>query len=151
MTTAQNIETLISSLGDSVKAAFDYIESNSEATHRVGLWTPREVLCHMIYWHQATTEGMESVASGGSPERVYASTDEMNARSVGRQSGQNVRNLLEQAQMWQDRLALAARSLPDANAIVLVRDDGTELSAAQRLEMIAKHWDGHIEELKAAQ
>ena len=151
MTTAQNVETLISSLEDAVKAAFAYFESNSEAEHRVGMWTPREVLCHMIYWHQATVEGMESVASGGDAHRIFASTDEMNARAVGRNAGQSMGALIEQAQGWQDKLATAARSMSDASAVVLVRGDGTELTAAQRLEHIATHWNGHIQELKDAE
>ena len=42
-----------------------------------------------------------------------------------------------------------ARGLEDPDVTVLVRADGTELSAAQRLEGIAKHWIGHLEELNA--
>jgi hypothetical protein len=32
----------------------------------------------------------------------------------------------------------------------MIRGDGTELSARQRLETIAHHWNEHVEELQAA-
>ena len=148
MTTDQKIETLISSLDETVKTGLAYFESNADSEDRVGIWTPREVLCHMIYWHQATVEGMETVASGGEPHRIYASTDEMNARAVGRASGKSVPQLIEELRPLQERLVSAARSMSDPNTTVLIRGNGSELSAAQRLELITSHWNEHLKELR---
>ena len=103
----------------------------------------------MVFWHQATVEGIESVASGGDPYRIYASTDEMNARAVGRLAGRDVAQLIEDIISLQERLANGARGLKDPDVTVLVRANGTELSAAQRLEVMTSHWLGHLEELNA--
>ena len=149
MTTAQQIDTLVDSLQQAFDAGISYFSAEADSEARVDLWTPREVLCHMIYWHQATVEGIESVASGGEPHRIYASTDEMNARAVGRAAGRDVPQLIEEIVPLQERLADGASGLEDPDVTVLVRADGTELSAAQRLEGIAKHWLGHLEELNA--
>jgi hypothetical protein len=51
---------------------------------------------------------------------------------------------------WQTRLVAAVRTLPDPNTTVLIRGDGTELSAQQRLETITHHWDEHVKELQSA-
>lgn len=149
MTTAQQTDTLVASLQQAFDAGISYFRAEAESEVRMDLWTPREVLCHMIYWHQATIDGIESVASGGEPHRIYASTDEMNARAVGRAAERDVPRLIEDIMPLQERLVDGARGLEDPDVTVLIRADGTELSATQRLEGIAKHWLGHLEELNA--
>jgi hypothetical protein len=151
MATSGQLDQLITALENSVKQGLAYFEgpgTTSEA--RIGRWKSREVLCHLVWWHQATVEGIESVASGAAPYRIYASTDEMNARAVGRLSGQTIPQLAAMARQWQARLVAAVRTLPDPNATVLIRGDGTTLSATQRLETITHHWDEHIKELQTA-
>lgn len=149
MATEQGLEALISSVEEAVMSAVTYFAANADSEARVGLWTPREYLCHMIYWHQATLDGMTSVAGGGEPLHIHASTDEMNARAVGRQAGQTVAQLLEQLDPIQENLVSTARSISDPNTVVLISSSGSEMSTTQRLERIAKHWNEHLEELKA--
>ena len=36
------------------------------------------VLRHMLFWHRASVEGMESVLAGGQPFRIPGSVDEVN-------------------------------------------------------------------------
>jgi hypothetical protein len=122
----------------------------------IGHWGPREVLCHLVWWHQVTVEGMESVAKGGAPFRIYASVDEMNARAVGRMAGRDVNqpgtygpSLVDSARQWQARLVQAVRTISDPNTTVLVMGDGSGRSVLQRLETIAHHWQEHVKELQA--
>jgi hypothetical protein len=150
MTTSQKIDSLISELESAVEESLAYFAGQGAATEeKIDIWTPREVLCHVIFWHQATAEGMESVASGGEPYRVRASTDEMNARAVGRASGKSVDTLVQEARAVQARLVAAARKVSDPEAVVLVRGDGSSMSTIERLELIPRHWKAHIEEFKA--
>ena len=150
MVTGQQIDEKIASLEKVVESGLDYFGGEGATSEaRIDLWTPRDVLCHMLYWHQATVEGMESVASGGEPHKIYASTDEMNARAVGRAAGKNVPQLVDEVKELQARLSASARKLEDPNAVVLIRGNGDELSAVQRLEGIASHWNGHLKELGA--
>jgi DinB superfamily len=150
MVASQQVESLIATLEHSVAAGLAYFQGpGGQAKVQVGRWGPREVLCHLVWWHQATAEGMESVLSGGAPYRIYASVDEMNARAVGRLSGRSINQMAELVQQFQARLIKAARALPDAQATVLVLGDGSERSVQQRLETIAHHWDEHVKELQA--
>ena len=149
MTTAQQTDTLVASLQQAFDASISYFKAEADSEARTDLWTPREVLCHLNYWHKATVEGIESVASGGEPHRIYASTDEMNARAVGRAAGKDVTDLIEEIIPLQERLINGAQGLEDPDVTVLVRADGTELSAVQRLELMAKHWLEHLEEMNA--
>ena len=150
MAAGQQIDSLITALEQSVDSGLAYFQGpGSQSKVKIGRWEPREVLCHLVWWHQATAEGMESVASGGAPYRIYASVDEMNARAVGRLAGRDVNQLVDLARQWQARLVKAVRALPDPNATVLVLGDGNGRSVQQRLETIAHHWNEHITELQA--
>lgn len=146
----QQIERLITILEHSVEAGLAYFQGpGGQAKVRIGHWGPREVLCHLVWWHQATVEGMESVRSGGAPYRIYASVDEMNARAVGRLAGKNIAQLADLVRQFQVRLITAARALPDTQTTVMVLGDGSERSVQQRLETITHHWDEHVKELQA--
>src|SRR5262247_11473 len=121
MAASQPIEALIRALDQSVASGLTYFQGpGGQARIKVGIWGPREVLCHLVWWHQATAEGMEAVLGGGKPFRVYASVDEMNARAVGRLAGRDIAELTELVRRSQARLVQAARALPDPNATVLV-------------------------------
>ena len=150
MEVSQPIEALIRALEQSVEAGLTYLQGpGGQARIKVGIWGPREVLCHLVWWHQATVEGIESVLAGGKPYRLYASVDEMNARAVGRLADRDIAQLAELARQLQARLVKAARALPDPNATVLVTGDGSGRSVLQRLETIARHWSEHVHALEA--
>jgi len=150
MAASQQIEALIRELEQSVEAGLTYFQGpGGQARIKVGMWGPREVLCHLAWWHQATVEGMESVLAGSNPYRFYASVDEMNARAVGRLAGRDIAELAELVRQLQARLVKAARALPEPNATVLVTGDGSGRSVLQRLETIARHWSEHVHGLQA--
>jgi hypothetical protein len=157
MAAGQQIDDLIATLERSVESGLAYFQGpGGQSKVKIGRWEPREVLCHLVWWHQATVEGMESVAKGGAPYRIYGSVDEMNARAVGRMAGKHINqadtygpSLVELARQWQARLVQAVRTIPDPNTIVLVMGDGSGRSVQQRLETMAQHWNEHVTELQA--
>jgi hypothetical protein len=156
MAAGQQIDDLIATLEQSVEAGLAYFQGpGSQSKVMIGHWGPREVLCHLVWWHQATVEGMESVAKGGAPYRIDASVDHMNARAVGRLAGRDLNqpttygvSLVDLARQWQARLVQAARTIPDPHTTILVMGDGSGRSVQQRLETIAQHWNEHVTELQ---
>jgi hypothetical protein len=157
MAAGQQIDDLIATLERSVESGLAYFQGpGGQSKVMIGHWGPREVLCHLVWWHQATAEGMESVAAGGAPYRIYASVDEMNARAVGRLAGREINqagtygvSLVDLAHQWQERLVKAARALPDPNTTVLIMGDGSGRSVQQRIETIAQRWNELVRELQA--
>ena len=157
MAAGLQINDLIAALERSVEAGLAYFQGpGGQSKVMIGHWGPREVLCHLVWWHQATVEGMEPVAKGGAPYRIYASVDEMNARAVGRLAGRDLNqagtygeSLVDLARQWQERLVKAARALPDPNTTVLIMGDGSGRSVQQRLETIAQRWNELVRELQA--
>ena len=157
MAAGQQINDLIAALERSIEAGLAYFQGpGSQSTVKVGRYEPRDILAQLVWWHQATAEGMESVAAGGAPYRIDASVDEMNARAVGRLAGREINqlttygpSLVDLTRQAQTRLVKAARAIPDPNATVLVMGDGSGRSVLQRLETIARHWDEQVRELQA--
>ncbi|MDP6402123.1 MAG: DinB family protein [SAR202 cluster bacterium] len=151
MAANQDVDALLQALEDAVDEAILYIEGPG-ATSQVVIdqWGPRDVFCHFLFWHEATARGMESVAGGGEPMRVETPLDKANADAITSRAGQTISQLVAEARRQQERLANAVHALDDLSQTVLVRPDGTRLSARQRLELIAHHWSEHIEELQAA-
>ena len=157
MAAGQQIDDLIATLEQSVESGLAYFQGpGGQSKVMIGRWGQREVLCHLVWWHQATVEGMESVAKSGAPYRIDASVDHMNARAVGRLAGRDLNqpttygvSLVDLARQWQARLVQAVRTIPDLNTIILVMGDGSGRSVQQRLETIAHHWNEHVMELQA--
>src|SRR5262249_62000612 len=111
MAAGQQMDDLITTLEQSVASGLAYFKGpGGQSKVMIGHWGPREVLCHLVWWHQATVEGMESVAKGGAPYRIDASVDHMNARAVGRLAGRDLNqpttygvSLVDLARQWQGR------------------------------------------------
>ena len=116
MAAGQQIDDLIATLEQSVESGLAYFQGpGGQSKVMIGHWGPREVLCHLVWWHQATVEGMESVAKNGAPYRIDASVDHMNARAVGRLAGRDLNqpttygvSLVDLARQWQARFAGSA-------------------------------------------
>lgn len=150
MSTTRELEGLLTNLNTTVEEALAYFEGpGATSTTRVGDWGPREVLCHFLFWHQLTAEGMESATRGRSPRILDASTDELNARTIARHAGEGIPQLLAHARRLQERLVRAARRLPTLDVAVMQRQDGPPLSARERLDRIPRHWQSHITQLQA--
>lgn len=151
MSNQDSQNSLIAKLDETVDDALKYfteVGQNSEA--RVGDWGAWEILCHMIFWHRATAEGIESVASGDTPRQIKIDTDEANAHIIESMSGKTMDELANEVRSLQTRLVSAFRSISDPTSTVFIRLSGEESSANERLQMIAGHWREHVAELKEA-
>ena len=152
MTTDESVDGLLATLDRTVHEVLAYFEGpGSTSKARVGDWGAWEILCHFVFWHGATSEGMESVARGGAPYRLDAGVDELNDRIIAKHQGESFNQLTARLRELQIRLGQAARSLPDLDAAVILRFDGSMWSGRERLEIINRHWARHVAELQTAE
>ncbi len=114
---------------------------------RIERWGAWEVLAHLPYWHEATAWGIASAALGGPPWLVSGTADEINAAALRVHAGESVDAIVAQLRQATARLLRVAGEAPDLEATVFRFPDGRTLSAGQRLEMIARHWRGHLQQL----
>ena len=93
----------------------------------------------MIYWHQTTTDGIESVVSGGDPRQFESESDEVNDRNIEPISGKTVEELARKVREIQGRVPTAVHSIPDPSSTALICMSRAESSTNERLQVMAGH------------
>jgi hypothetical protein len=151
MTTPLTTEALIANLDRVVRETLAYFEGPGRDTAaRVDRWQARDVLMHFIYFHDATAWGIQSVAQGGPPWLLPADADTINEVCRRLHEHESIDELLSQLRQAHARLVRAARSAPDLERPSFQRASGELMTGRQRLELIARHWAEHVNELEHA-
>lgn len=144
-------DMLLADLDRAVNDALAYFEGPGRASGaRVDRWQARDVLQHFLYFHDATAWGIQSAAAGGPVWPVPADSDHVNEVCRRLHEDESIEDLVLQARLAHRRLMKAARSAPDLDAPCFRRAAGEVLSGRQRLELLARHWREHVQELQAA-
>jgi len=117
---------------------------------RVDRWQARDVLMHFLYFHDATAWGIQSVAHGGPPWVLPADADTINEVCRRLHEHESPDELLTQLRQAHARLMEAARRAPDLDVVCFRRASGETATGRQRLELLARHWTEHVNELKQA-
>jgi hypothetical protein len=151
MTTAAEKEALLRNLDQAVRYVLAYFEGPGRTTAaRVDRWRARDILQHFIYYHDATAWGIQSAALGGPAWPVPADADAVNEVCRRLHEAESFDELLSQVRQAHARLLLAARNAPDLDQPCFQRANGEKLTGRQRIELIARHWREHVQELQAA-
>jgi hypothetical protein len=149
MTTLPPTEVLLANLDRVVQDTLAYFEGPGRTTGaRVDRWQARDVLMHFIYFHDATAWGIQSAALGGPPWPVPAETDTVNEVCRRLHEHESLDELLAQVRQAHARLLRAAGNAPDLDAPCFRRATGELMTGRQRLELLARHWAGHVKELQ---
>lgn len=144
-------DVLIADLDRVVRETLAYFEGPGRTTGaRVDRWQARDVLMHFIYFHEATAWGIQSAALGGPPWPVPADSDTVNEVCRRLHEGESLDELLAQVRQAHARLLRAARAAPDLDQPCFQRATGETMTGRQRLEVLARHWAEHVQELQAA-
>lgn len=151
MTTPPPTEALIANLDRVVQDTLAYFAGPGRTSKaRVDQWQARDVLMHFIYFHDATAWGIQSAALGGPVWPVPADTDLVNETCRRLHEHESLDELLTQVRLAHARLVRAARDAPDLDTPCFQRVTGEVMTGRQRLELLARHWAGHVRELQEA-
>ena len=149
--TQTNLEEMITQLEQAVEEGLAYLEEAADgASPQIDGWGAKEVLAHMLYWHRASLQGIESVSNGGPPFQVPRSSDEINGEIVAELSETSVSLIATEIRDLQRRLSAAARLVPNLDDTVFIRAGGQAFSTRIRLQTVGNHWREHVSELQAA-
>jgi hypothetical protein len=146
-----NADGLIQELDRAVTEVLAYFAGAGRTSRaKVDQWQARDVLQHFLYFHDATAWGIQSAALGGPPWPLPADADTINEVCRRLHAEESYDDLLAQLRFAHGRLMLAARSSPDLGKPCFRRVNGETVTGLQRLEVLAKHWREHVQELQAA-
>jgi len=151
MTTMAPKEVPLANLDRVVQETLAYFEGPGRATNaRVDRWQARDVLMHFIYFHDATAWGIQSVALGGPPWPVPADSDTVNEVCRRLHEHESFDELLAQVRQAHARLVRVAGRAPDLDKPCFQRATGELMTGRQRLELLARHWTEHAQQLQEA-
>jgi len=151
MTTPAPKDALLANLDKVVRETLAYFDGPGRATKaRVDRWQARDVLMHFIYFHDATAWGIQSAGLGGPPWPVPADSDTVNEVCRRLHEDESLDELLTQLRQSHARLLRAARSASDLDKPCFQRATGELMTGRQRLELLARHWAEHVQELQGA-
>jgi hypothetical protein len=146
-----NRDALIQNLDRVVNDVLAYFAGPGRtSTAKVDRWQGRDVLQHFLYFHDATAWGIQSVAQGGPVWTLPADSDTINEVCRRLHEQESLDELIAQLRQSHARLIGAARRSPDLDQPCFRRTNGETLTGRQRLELLAKHWAEHVQELQAA-
>jgi len=145
-------DALVQELDRAVSEVLTYFAGPGRTSAaRVDRWQARDVLQHFIYFHDATAWGIQSVALGGPPWPVPGDADTVNEVCRRLHEHESFDDLLTQVRLAHARLVRAARSSPDLDRPCFRRASGETMTGRQRLELLARHWREHVQELQTAE
>jgi len=151
MSATADRESLIQNLDRVVNDVLAYFAGPGRSSPaKVDRWQGRDVLQHFLYFHDATAWGIQSVATGGPVWTLPADSDTINEVCRRLHEPESVDDLIGQLRLAHARLTRAARSAPDLDQPCFRRAGGETMTGRQRLELLARHWREHVQELQAA-
>ena len=151
MAESETIDQLIDLANQVVQKTLQYFEGpGAQSAARVDRWGVWEVAAHMLFWHRATTDAALAVGRGGPALRHEVNVDTLNEDAVGKTAGTSLADIVAQLKQSHQELLEAMRGLPDPNAVLMYRADGSAPTGRDRMRTIARHWTGHLEALQAA-
>ena len=141
-------ETLINTIDNTFKEGLPFFENvaNEYPDLKVGEWGAREVLCHVVFFHEVAVIGWEAIRRGGPPYTFNVVLDELNARAVARLEGVTVPQLAAEIRRLHALYLKEARLAPDLDAVGVVRWDDSTSTVRQRLVSNNRHFEDHIRE-----
>ena len=147
----RSLNALDRTVGDAVTFFRSRTDDGAPTEDDGDAWGPKQVLSHLLFWHDWTLRSLRNVAAGQPALRqppTRAEVDQWNAQAVAERADRETAVLANELADLQRQLVATVRSLPDPQAIVAVRGDGTELSVAERLAMMNHHFANHLAELR---
>ncbi|MSQ06810.1 MAG: hypothetical protein EXR54_08450 [Dehalococcoidia bacterium] len=147
---APTLDQLIRDADAAVKQTLDYLAGpGARSAAKVDRWGVRETAAHLLFWHRATAQSAQAVARGEAPRQFTVPVDATNDEAVTACAGMSLSDIVSQIRKVHQELTQAIRKLPNPDAPLMRRFDGTAPTAKDRLRTIAHHWAGHLKELQA--
>ena len=151
VTQAQSLDQLLAHTEQAVQNTLEYLEGpGASSSVRIDRWGVWEISAHLLHWHRVTADAALAAARGERPGRFTATVDEINEEVVGRSAGMSLAQIVSELKQVHGTMVQAIRDLPDPDAVLIHRQDGSSPSAKDRLRTITHHWSEHLEELLAA-
>jgi hypothetical protein len=139
----------IASLDASVEAFATALEAMPEPDLTGGEWGPREVLCHLVYWHATDLSIARPLNAGERPRLLVGSFPEFNRRAVIQLGSVPVPELARRLRLAQKQLAVELLALRPG-ARIRIKAGSMARGPVEFATRIDAHIRGHLVEITRA-
>jgi hypothetical protein len=143
-------EQLLTSLDETVIQAAQFFSGVDESLCD-GHQTAREVLSHLVFWHQEYAAVIEALTDGRQPILRQGAFATLNAQATRAYQTVSLLDLARRLLSTQDRLDVALRRLPDWEMNFPVKEGGRFWSVTDRVVAIESHIRNHVARLRRVQ
>lgn len=134
-------------LDAAVQDAIAYFRAADAPASQTEEWGPREVLAHLLFWHDFVIGALEAAARGELQPRPVGPQPEINGKAVEQYRDTPLEEQLAHLAASQQTLQARFLALPDPNVIVMQRATGEMASAVQTVGNWTRHIRSHLAEL----
>lgn len=113
-------------------------------------WEAREVLVHLVFWHEQYASIIKAILSGKKPELLIGTFKELNAYAVEKNRTESISTLLKRlAEAQKDLERLTNKAATKNIRLQLSFREGSKMwQFEEALDKIEKHIRGHLIKLK---
>lgn len=108
----EELATLVEKRGGEFYALFDG-EADLEVPKRIGEWSLRDLLAHMVAWNEECLWAIRSSIEGNYERRDYSDVNQWNAGAVDKFRGLDGAEMLVRARETMKGIAASVRQIPE--------------------------------------
>lgn len=138
-------------LEQTVNTFCDYIQSLPDADKVEQRWGPKEILAHLVQFHENFVNQTEAILANQAYENLAGRFDQVNARAVRESRGISIDRLIQRFQIADQRLRHFAQTC-DAEALqVKLKAASKPQSLASVITMVEHHIRSHHRRLQGGE
>lgn len=144
---AQDRVAAIGELRSAVEAFTGYMDHRPEPSLTGGEWGAREVLCHLVYWHETYVRIVRAMNTHQPPVQRTGSFKDFNREGIFELGAEPVASMLARLRRAQRRLEVELLALP-RDATINIKVGSKPWPADEFPARIAGHIRGHLRRLR---
>jgi hypothetical protein len=137
-------------LHTSVDALCRFIESLPPSALVDQPWGPKEVLAHLVYWHETYVTQLQAILTGRPYLLPEGRFRDINARAVEQGHHRSVAQQVARLRAADRRLTTLARDPSAATAVMVTKQEATPRRLPGFLDRVDGHIRGHLHALRHA-
>lgn len=140
---------LLARLSETVEQVVGFYESIGDFDVLVNsTWTARDVLVHVVFWHESFARNVDALAKGVKPSPLKGTYAQLSERASLESEGQTVGELLERLTGAQRTIE---RSILDPRIISIPYKVGSRpYTPSEHLGVVNEHVSGHLGKVRLA-
>lgn len=146
MISEQEIKLKLAALSSTVYELISFYKQNLDFDQMVyPLWSAKNVLGHLTFWHESFAKNLLDLANGVKPNPLRGKLSEVNTRSVESTANISVEGLIERIQFAQE--TIEKNIVNSAIVSIPYKIGSRNYTRVEHLDVVISHLKKHLNDL----